>query len=77
MMMCPALEVQQPTYAQFETYGFRPRAADKVDNFLNVLRPSIVLVLAAEVVEKLDDTICWSGVAFEVSARMLGSDRRH
>jgi hypothetical protein len=30
-----------------------------------------------EVVEKLDDTICWSGVAFEVSARMLGSDRRH
>jgi hypothetical protein len=33
--------------------------------------------LSAEVVEKLDDTICWSGVAFEVSARMLGSDRRH
>jgi len=34
-------------------------------------------LLKAEVVEKLDDTICWSGVAFEVSARMLGSDRRH
>jgi hypothetical protein len=28
----------------------------------------------AEVVEKRDDAIGWSGVAFELSARKLGSD---
>jgi len=27
--------------------------------------------------KKLDDAICWSGVALELSARMLCSDRRH
>jgi hypothetical protein len=33
--------------------------------------------LSAEVVEKHDDAVGWSGVAFEVSARKLGSDCRH